>query len=181
MARADRLRDAVLELADEADLGLEFLGKLFEDGLLRERDQRAHIRRGSAAEVHDDVCVDVRDLCAADGVSLEPALINEASRAYSLDFLEDRTGARVQVEPWVARSAPAEVFLHHAMHEGGIALCEAERHGERNFTRVVEPARVVAELHLRAGNREARAGRQQQLDIRRNLFNEGGPLAGWRR
>src|SRR5687767_1784591 len=81
-------------------------------------------------------------------VSLEAALINEAPGTHPLDLLEDRSCARMKLEPWMTCSSPAEVFLHDAMHCRSIAVLQLECHGQRDIPPVVQYARVITELHV---------------------------------
>src|SRR5687768_1827391 len=80
------VREAVSELTDEPDLRLQPVPEPFLDGPLREGDQLADVLRRGGAEVDHDVRVDVGDLRVADAVALEPALVDQPSRADALDL-----------------------------------------------------------------------------------------------
>ena len=92
---------------------------------LRVPDQRDDVSARRMAEVHHDVGVDVRDLGVADAKALEPALIDEPAGADALDLLEDRTGARVPVEPGMPAAAPAQILLHDAVHRRPDPRCSS--------------------------------------------------------
>ena len=133
------------ELPDEPDLGHQPLPELRLHLRLGERDQRPHVRGGGAAEVHDDVGVQVGDLGAANAVALETALVHQAPGADALDLPEDRARAGVDREPGMPRAAPAEVLLVDAEQLLGVGALEAEGGGEDVIGAVVEDAVVVAE------------------------------------
>ena len=80
---------------------------------------------------------------------LRPHWSIEPPRANALDLLEDRTGARMNLEPRMTRTAPAKVLLHDAVHAIRCRRARAERHGQRDVAPVMKDARVVAELHVR--------------------------------
>jgi zinc protease len=113
------------------------------------RDERANIAGRRVPEVHHDVRVDVGDLRIAHAKSLQPALVDETSGAYAFDLLEDRPGTRVNLEPRVTRSAPAQVLLHDAMHCAGVTRRELKGHRQRDLVTAVENARIVPESHVR--------------------------------
>src|SRR5687767_14917261 len=113
-----RARALPSELTNESDLRLNVLVEALAHRLLSDANQLAHVARGGAAEVDNDVRVDVRDLRVAHAVPLEPALIDETPRSHPLDFLEDRPGARMELKPRVLAAAPAEVLLKNAVHCG---------------------------------------------------------------
>jgi hypothetical protein len=73
LAPSDRLW---LELPDHPDLGLQPLLKSVLNGTLSVSDQSAYVSSGGAAEIHHDVCVDVRDLRSADPETLQSALVD---------------------------------------------------------------------------------------------------------
>ena len=66
-------------------------------------------------------------------------------------------------EPGMFAPAPAQVFLHDAMHDRFILWLELKRHGQCDITALVERARVVAELHVVAVDRTAVPFLHQQL------------------
>src|SRR5512138_2200629 len=141
------------------------------------RDERADVACGGMAEIHHDVCVDVGNLSVSDAKSLEPALIDQSPSANALDLLEDRAGARVDLEPWVTRTSPAQVLLHDTMHRCGIAGGEAKGDRERDFASVVKDARVVAETHVRVIGEVAHAALVEQLGRLEDLVDEHRPFA----
>ena len=119
------------------------------DALLRMRDQCTHVTRGGVPEIHHDVGVNVRDLRVANAKSLQTTLIDQPSGADAFDLLEDRSRARVDLEPRVTRATPAQVLLHDAMHDRGVTGGEPKGDRQRDFTSFVQHARVVPELHVR--------------------------------
>src|SRR5688500_273802 len=137
-----------LELPDKADLRLETDAELFFDGVLGDRDQLPHIPRCSSAQVHHDVGVDVGYLRIPMAMAFQATLIDQPASSHSFDLLEDRTCARVKLEPRMARTAPAQVFLHDAMHDAGVFALELEGHRESDVTAVMQNARVIPELHV---------------------------------
>src|SRR5438128_1651809 len=96
-------------------------------GFLRDADQLADIGGRCAAEVDHDVRVDMGDLRAANAISLESALIDEPSSADAFDLFEDRSRARMPVEPRMLSAAPAQVLLQHTVECCLIASRELER------------------------------------------------------
>src|SRR5215216_5201694 len=145
------------------------------------RDERTNIPRGRVAEVDHDVRVDVGDLSVADAKALEPALVDQTARANALDLLEDRPGARVNLEPRVTGAAPAQVFLHDTVHGARVATVELERHAERDLVTLMENARIVTELHVRLVNDMPLAPLIEQLGGLEDLFDEHGSLSLRRR
>src|SRR5512144_580363 len=115
---------------------------------LSQRDQRSHVGRGRAAEVDDDVGVEVGDLRTADRRSLEAALIDQSAGADAFDLPEDGARARVDREPRVAGSAPAEVLLMNAVQDVGVARRQPEGRGEHVVGPMMKDRIVVAELHV---------------------------------
>ena len=110
-----------LELSDEANLGLEMNSVLPLHLALGEANELPHFLRGRVAEIDENVRVDVRDLRISDAMAFETALVDKATGADTFDLLEDAASARVPIEPRVFSSAPAEVFLHDAVKNGGIS------------------------------------------------------------
>src|SRR5687768_8501282 len=80
--------------------------------------------------------------------ALEPDLIDEPASADSLDLLEDRSSARMPLEPRVPRPAPGQIFLHHLLHRALVAARQTERDRERDVASVVEDRVVIAKLHV---------------------------------
>ena len=136
------------KLADKSDLWLEVLAKTLLYLGLSDVDQLTHISGGSLSEIDHDIGVDVRYLGVAIPESLQSDLIDQPASTDALDFLEDRAGARMILEPGMLASAPAQVFLHDAVHGCLIAGLQFERDGKRNISLFVERARVVAEVHV---------------------------------
>src|SRR4029078_13479112 len=114
------------------------------------RDQRTNIARGGVPEIHHDVGVNERDLSVPNAKALEPTLIDQPPCPDTFDLLEDRSCARMNLEPRVTSSPPAQVLLHDAMHGAGITGGEPECHGESHFMARVQHAGVVAEPHVLA-------------------------------
>src|SRR5215212_10691569 len=141
-------------------------------GGLRMPDQRDHVGRGRVTEVDHDVRVDVRDLGVPDAEPLEAALIDESAGADPLDLLEDRAGARMPLEPGMPSAAPAQVLLHDAVHDGGIAALELERGRKDYVAPVVQDGVVVSELHVRRVDGPARALLAEQLRRPEHLGDE---------
>jgi hypothetical protein len=112
--------DRLGELSYKAYLWLQMEAKSIFDRLLSDRDQLANILRGCLAEVDHDVRVNVRDLSITVSKSFQPALIHESAGTDSLDLLEDRPGAWVELKPGMSASSPAQILLHDAMHHGSI-------------------------------------------------------------
>src|SRR3954469_24851534 len=108
------------------------LPKLILDGLLRQSDKLPHFRSGGVSQIHHDVRVNVRDLRIADAMAFEPALIHEATSAHTLDLLENGSCTGMPLQPWVARPAPAQVFLKNPMHHGRITTLQMKRRGEND-------------------------------------------------
>ncbi len=139
---------AGLELADKADLGLEPDAEFFLHSVLRYHYQLSDVFRSSPTQIHHDVGMYVRDLGIAMAKTLEPALIDQSSRAHSFDFLEDRSGAWMKLKPGMPCPSPAQILLHDAMHRADIARCQPEGDCEGDLVTVVEDARVVTESHV---------------------------------
>src|SRR5262245_46150990 len=93
---------------------------------LRDRDQLANIFRGRVTQIDHDVRVDVRDLGVAFAKALEPTLIDKSSRADAFYLLEDRTRARMPLEPGMAAATPTQVLLEDALQVGLISTREIE-------------------------------------------------------
>ena len=136
-----------LEFADKSNLGLETHSELLLDCVLRDDNQLANIASGRLAEVDHDVGVNVRDLGIAMAESLEPALVDETASSHSLDFFEDRAGAWMELKPGMTCTPPAQILLHDAMHDGGIAAFELKGHRESDILPMVKDAGIVAKLH----------------------------------
>src|SRR5215213_1472527 len=136
------------------------------------RDQRANIGGRRATEVHHDVRVNVRDLRVANPKPLQAALVDQATRPDALDLLEDRSGARMNLEPGVTRTPPAQVLLHDAMHRVGVSRRESEGYRQRDLTTGVEDARIVPELHVRLVDETAFIPLIQELGRLEYLFDE---------
>ena len=94
---------------------------------LSDRDQLANILRGRVTQVDHDVRVDVRDLGVAFAKALEPTLIDKSSRADAFNLLEDRTSARMPLEPGMATAAPTQVLLEDALQVALICTRKIER------------------------------------------------------
>ena len=121
--------------------------------------------------------MDVRDLRVADAVALEAALIHQPPRAHALDLLEDRPGAGMELEPGMPRAAPAQVLLHHAMHDGPVAARELERRRQHDVAAMVEDRVVVAELHVVRPHRAPLALLAQDVAPLEHLGDEHRALA----
>jgi len=112
--------DRLGELSDEAYLHLQVETKSIFNCLLSDRDQFANILCCGLTQIDHDVGVDVRYLSITVPESFQAALIYEPPRPNALDLLENRTGARMELEPGMSASAPAQILLHDAMHHRGI-------------------------------------------------------------
>src|SRR5205085_1597258 len=121
---------------------------LFLDRLLRGLDQAAHVGGRCTAEVHHDVRVDMRNLRVALPKAFHSALIHETTSANAFDLLEDRSRARVPIQPWMLSPAPAEILLHDAVQRCLVAAGEAEGDCEDDVSPVMEDAVVVAKAHI---------------------------------
>src|SRR6476620_1389836 len=119
----NRLQQA-LELSDKPDLRLEAHAEFLFYCLLCDGDQLPHIGCGCTAKIDHDVCVNVGYLRTSVAISLEPALIDQTAGTHSLDLLEDRPCTGVELKPRMSRTTPAQILLHDAMHQGGIAALE---------------------------------------------------------
>ena len=119
---------------------------------LGKADELAHVFRRRAAEIDEDVRVDVGDLRVADAVALETTLVDESPRSDSFDLLEDAARARVPIEPWMLPTAPAEVFLHDAVKDGWIAPRQAKGGREHDISPMVEDGVVVTEVDVIGAN-----------------------------
>ena len=104
------------------------LSELLLDALLDMRDECPDIGGGSGAEVHDDVRMQMRDLRVANAISLQPTLIDQASRANILDLLEDGSGTGMNVQPGVPRASPGKVLLKDAVHAIAVAWRQSKLH-----------------------------------------------------
>src|SRR3954453_836354 len=104
------------EFPDEPNLRLQPLTELLEHALLGVCDERANIASRRVPKVHHDIRVDVRNLRVANAKSLQATLVNQSPCTPPFDLLEDRAGARVNFEPRVTCTTPAQVLLHDAMH-----------------------------------------------------------------
>src|SRR5438309_11674749 len=60
------------------------------------------------AEIHHDVCVNVRDLRVANAKALESALIDETPSPHPSDFLEHGAGARIPIQPRMLAAGPTQ-------------------------------------------------------------------------
>src|SRR5579885_1824539 len=118
------------------------------DGALGEVDQLANVLRGGAAEVHNDVRVNVRDLRTTVAISFQPTLIHEPTRTDALDLLEDRACAWMPVEPRVFSSAPTQILLENAVECRPVASLEPEGRGQHDVSRMMKHGIIVAELHI---------------------------------
>ncbi len=165
------------ELANEADLGLQPVAELRLDGRLCDPDQLADIRGRRMPEVQHDVRVHVGDLGVAVPEALQPALINEAAGADSLDLLEDRSCAGVKLQPRVPAPAPAQILLHDALHDVHVAALETKGHREGNIASPVQHARIVAEAHVLAVHHPTLALLRQDLRGLEHFLNEHRALA----
>src|SRR5258706_8377693 len=108
------------------------------DGCLRNGDQFANILRRGVPKIHHDVGVDVRDLGIAVAEALEPTLIDESPRPYAFHLLEDRSGARVPLEPGMPASTPAQILLENALERALIGARELERGREHDVATMMK-------------------------------------------
>src|SRR5205085_668565 len=106
------------------------------------------IARCSASEVDHDVRVNEGNLCVTNATAFHSALIDKTTGAHTFDFLEDRAGARVPLQPGMLRAAPAEVFLHDAMNVECVFALQLEGRGEHDVLAVMEYGIVIAELYI---------------------------------
>src|SRR5690606_36608548 len=83
----------------------------------------------------------------------EPALVDQPPRTHALDLLENRAGAGVHLEPWVAGATPAQVFLKYPVHHGRIAAFQVEGGVQYVVVAVVKDGIVVSEAHVLRVNR----------------------------
>src|SRR5690606_13054154 len=137
-----------LELPDKPDLRLQAHRKLVLHGILRMRNQSPHVSRCRMAEVNHDVRVNMRNLCVANPVALQPALVDQTSRAHPFDLLEDRACAGVNIQPGVARTAPAQVLLKYPVHHRRVAALQTKVCAQHVVVLVVKHGIVIAELHV---------------------------------
>src|SRR5690554_386916 len=180
VAARSRNRQPTSEFADQPDLRLELVAELAAHGLARVVDEPPHLRRGRAAEVHDDVGVLVEDAGAAVHVALQAALVDEPARADALDLLEDRAGAGIEPEVGVALVAPGEVLAHDVAELLDRLRLEPEGDGERDVPPLVQHRVVVAELHVLGPDGAAFSLLRQQLTGLEDLGDEARALAlGW--
>ena len=92
--------------------------------------------------------MNVGDLRTAPAKSLEPGLIHESPRANALDLLEDRSGARMPIEPRVLSAAPAEILLQDAVQNRLVPARELEGRGQDDVATMVEDRVIVSELYV---------------------------------
>ena len=147
--------------------------------VLGNRDQLANIFRGGLSQIDHDIRVNVRNLCVTMAESLEADLVDEAAGADTLDFLENRARTRVIFEPRVLATAPAEIFLHDAVHDRFVPSLELESHRERDVALLVERAGVVTELHVLPIDGLSPAVVGQQLRRIEDFRDEHGSLPRW--
>ena len=57
--------------------------------VVRMRDQCAHIRSRRVPEIHQNIRVNVRNLCITDAIPFQAALINQTPGTNPLTFLKD--------------------------------------------------------------------------------------------
>ncbi len=108
--------------------------------------------------------------------TLQSNVIDQATGADSLDFLEDRAGTWMILEPRVLSATPAEILLHDAVHDRFVARLELEGHRQRDVSLLVERAGVVTELHVVPIDCLSPAVVCQQLGGLENLSDEHGSL-----
>ena len=161
-----------LELAHEVDFRFELVSQRVLHGTLGVTDQANHIRAGGAADVDHDVRVNEGNLGVSNVKSLEPTLVDESPRAHPFDFLEDRTSARVPLEPGMPGTAPAQILLHDAVHDVWVLPLELERDRERKILPVVEDRIVIPERHVVAVDRPALAFLGEQVRRLDHFSNE---------
>src|SRR5689334_7135747 len=116
--------------------------------MLNMRYQLAYLGGRRRAEVDDDVRMQVGNLRIADAMALQSTLIDQSTRADVLDLLEDRSGARMDVEPRVTRPAPREVLLEDLVHPITVTRRQREPHCQRHIAMMMQDARVVSECHV---------------------------------
>ena len=80
--------------------------------LLSEVDELAHLFGRRPTKVDDDVGVFVKDARVTDQVTLQPAFVDEPSRADAVDLLKDRTSARIEPKVGVPLFTPCEVLAY---------------------------------------------------------------------
>lgn len=148
---------------------------------LSDLDQLTHVSGGRPSQIDHDVGVDMRNLRITVPKSLQADLIDQTARTDSLDFLEDRASAGMVLEPRMLATAPAQVFLHDAMHNSLLPWFKPEGHGKGNISLLVERTGVVAEIHVFAVDGHPLAIVCQQLGRFENLGDEHRPLASWGR
>src|SRR5437588_3624809 len=86
------------------------------------------------------------------------------------------------LQPRMLSAAPAEVFLHDAVHNGLIAGLEPEGDSQGDLTPVMQHTGIVAELHIVAVDRLPITVFAEQLGGVENLGDKHCPLASgcWR-
>tara|TARA_B100000586_G_scaffold231947_1_gene181151 strand:+ start:283 stop:540 length:258 start_codon:yes stop_codon:yes gene_type:complete len=77
------------KLPYEVDFRHQFVSEFVGDSRLSEFDQDSDIGGSCTPSVYHDIGMFREDLGSSVGLSLEPALVYEASGADSVDFLED--------------------------------------------------------------------------------------------
>src|SRR5438874_852907 len=180
MVRIPRMQR--LEFADEADFRLQVLVELLPNFGTRSVDQLSNVGGGGVTEIDHDVGVHVGDLCVTDAKPLQAALIDQSSGADPFDLLEDRSSARVPVEPGVLTSAPAEILLHDAVEDIGITLRESKGGREHDVCPVVKNGIVVCKLHIIGADRATIAFGGQDVARVEDFGDEHRPVSfrGWR-
>ena len=153
------------------------MAKSLLDLVLGNRDQITNVFRGCVSEIDHDVRMNVRYLRVTLAKTLQSDLIDETPGADALDFLEDRAGTWVILEPRVLAATPAEILLHDAVHDRFVAPFELERHRQRDITLLVECAGVVTELHVVPIDCLSPPIVGQQLGGLENLRDEHGSLS----
>lgn len=146
--------------------------------LLGDGDELANVFRGGPSQIDHDVGVNVRDLRVTVAETLQSDLVDQPTGSNSFDLLEDRSGTRVILEPWVLAAAPAEIFLHDAVHDGFVTTLELKGHGERDIPLFVKRAGVVPELHVIPVDGSSFTIMRQQLGRLEDFSDEHRSLSG---
>ena len=105
-------------------------------------------------------------------IAFQATLVDQPASTHAFDLLEDGSCAGVELEPGVTGAAPAQVFLHDAMHRGRIAPFELKGYCKRNVIAMMEHARVVPELHVVGTHRLSLVFLSEELAGVKDVRNE---------
>src|SRR5689334_4481630 len=80
-------------------------------------------------------------------------------------------------EPWMPSTAPGEILLHDAVHDGGVAFRETKVDRERDIDSSVQDGGIIPEPHRRVVERLSLTISGEQLARLHHFGDEHGPFA----